>query len=184
MSLVTLAELKEYAGISSSDSDDLLTKLIDQVGNFVTLYTGQLFEPETKNDKLLSYSGNGVIPLRFMPVSSITAVTIGVSAQGLSDIDVEESTGMLHIGLRGAAMTTRIENDDVYITYVAGYSSVPDAIRLVVNEMVTSIFNNIGEIGAKSSKMGDYSFSRFANFSESGIDPSLKAILDQFKIID
>lgn len=85
MALLTLAELKTRAGITSTDAtrDASLTQLISDVDAAVKRLTGQNIEQATYTDKILDAPVNSkILRLPQWPVSSVTSLYLNWDAKG------------------------------------------------------------------------------------------------------
>jgi hypothetical protein len=187
MPLVTLANYKTYAGVRGGGYDAAIQLHINQAEAMLRDHAGRSsengFESATRTEV---YDGHGAetIQLREWPVSSITLVEergteSSWTTVAASEYRVNESTGLLYrLGARhgrvvadrlgggwnaafGVAPSWGSDPQNVRVTYVGGYATIPADIAGVVYLLVDFLFANAGsDMTAVSESIGVYSKSR------------------------
>lgn len=122
-----LGDLKEHLNITSATHDVELQHMLDAAVQVVEGYVGRLNE-RSVTETHRNGSGGGPLVLRESPVVSVLSVA---SADGTTyaaaDYDLDGPAGMLHVA-GGYGRWPR----GVTVTYLAGRSELPAAIRLAV----------------------------------------------------
>lgn len=147
--LVSLSDVKDDWAITGTDSDTFLTRSIARASAAAAQFCNRVFPSETVKDDFTVDRDpypyqvpGGVAPLQLTrwPVSSVTSVVEGVGSQEqtldpATDYRLDAVTGqMLRIGKDGNPMfwpATR-----VVVTYVGGFSTIPQDLQDAVSRMV------------------------------------------------
>ena len=148
MSLISLADVKEFLHISAAGDDALLTNLISQIEKDVQNYCQRIFEvPE--NDYVDYYNGKGTstVLLRNWPVISLASVYDDPERIYGSDTLIDPDDYVLYDGtdndgepakivLDGLTFSLGLQN--IKVTYKAGYSTIPADLQLAVIKLVAA----------------------------------------------
>lgn len=139
--IVGLTEVKKHANITTNVDDEELMDFIGTAQNIIEHLVGpvvgqQFVEQHTAR-------GNRIVLLR-RPVRSITSVVErnGSSVMATltpSEYVVDTDTGMLE-RTSASGVAWRYLGDNVVVTYVAGRSPVPDAIRTAAKDLATHLY--------------------------------------------
>ena len=189
--LVTLQDYKDYKGITTTDQDVAYEALITQVSTLVKTYCDRTFVDNYSVDKIESYDGfdNSSIFLSEFPVVSITSVTTstdgGVTVTPFTDYYVDNDTGELTTG-NGTMFIQNAYNSipfkSLTITYMGGFLTIPDDLKLVVLDIVyyyhSSSFNPNKRL--QSASVDTVSFSKLG---DSSYPPHIKRVLDMYRSI-
>lgn len=139
--LVSLADLKKWLGISTTDSDFALGTLISQISGFVYNKTSRGFILPRTNTELYDGNGGQMMLLLNWPVNSLQSLMVnGVvvspapsdTADGwiLEDAPDDPPGLMQRLYLRGGyRFTTGVRN--VRVTYSAGYQVTDEAMTVI-----------------------------------------------------
>jgi hypothetical protein len=132
VAILTLAEAKQALNIVDSDSDDVLTDIL----NATIEYLDDTCGPSVPTPTTDVVEGNRCIVLKTRPVISLTSVTgERIGALTVSDLRVSES------GLIQAKYgTTAISPDWYTVVYSAGRATVPDGIKQAAKVIVRHMF--------------------------------------------
>ena len=147
--LITLSEYKEAKGISKSDDDVKLQKLIDRVSSYITEYLGFPIVTNINVDIVenisIEYETN-LIYLDVFPVTQVISVTeadylnshdstvhLPLSSE-IPDYIVDLKNGRV---IRKNAKSWALGYNSVTITYRGGVSTPPEGIKLAVIDLVT-----------------------------------------------
>lgn len=178
MDLITPPYVKTHLKISNSDTshDDLITQLITQYSRVIEKFCNRAF---AEMDYEEVYNGNGetTLFLNQYPVSEVSSLAIDSITYEDSDF-VFYSEGKIKL-TDGSVFTKG--NQNVEISYTAGYSQIPEDVQLCCVELVAMKFKEIDSdrIGVTSQSFGDQSVS----FGTSGLSGELKKILSAYKKI-
>ncbi len=162
-SLVSLDEVKAHCRIDSSEEDAFLYSLIDTATSHLDGYQGILGRallPQTWRQDFPDFGS--LLRLPVGPVSSITSITYRDEADAVQTLTASayslftDSIGSyvdLLPGFDWPAVGERANN--VQVTYVAGSTSVPAAIRLAALFMIATWFSDrmAGDIPPQSSAL-------------------------------
>ena len=139
--LVSLSDMKDYLGITGATYDTFLTQQITLISETIETYCRRKFEQATWTqtfhfDDYNSYLSQLV--LFHFPIISITSIVEGDYTYTADDYRLQKPMGIL----------TRTNNskffeqaDEVEVTFVAGYASIPEPIRAVVFSLVEERYN-------------------------------------------
>ena len=173
--LTDVDDIKEFLGLSDVDDSDheLFRKLINQCSSFVEKETdrnlkAQDYDPDIDKENG-RYDGDGTkkLHLRQYPINSITTLECsGSEIDEAGDTDYYGSTGYVIYKSRGMVyyeygFEGGIKN--VRVTYNAGYASGTkeiDDLKFLCNSLVAWVHNNRKNLGFKSERLGNYSYSR------------------------
>jgi len=103
--------------------------LIASASSIITNYVGFEFEPTEYTEYIDEIKGGKYIVVKRVPVISITEIQVnGETYTG--EYSLDNKTGIIRFN------TALVEDDDVKITYAAGYESVPVDIQYACVELV------------------------------------------------
>ena len=155
--LVTLAEYKAYAGISSTNQDSIISSLIPQVSSLVRSICRRTFTEYVDDFKTDTFSTNigGMILLKETPLIMVSSVEYSedygktyTELVEFEDFVVNVETDAIEI-IAGALIDFRKTNA-FKVTYTAGYEVLPNDLKLAILDLVTYYLRNDAAI--KSSK--------------------------------
>lgn len=139
--LVTLAEVKTYAGINSTNQDATITQLIPQVSEFVKNYCSRSFIDYVNEAKINIVSGGDFyIYLDESPTLSIQSVEYSTD-YGTTYTELTAGTDYVldlqHDRLQVIGQLVFPKQVNGYkITYCAGYEILPTDLKLAVLDLV------------------------------------------------
>jgi len=163
--LTTLAAVKNWLNISTSNDDPLLTDLVTEISAFVENSLNRKILTATHTETYRGTGGSRFL-LRSWPVQSIASISwAGTTIDTF--VDVTDAT--YGVGTDGRSLIlvgVRMPyNDPVKVTYTAGYDTVPNDLALAVTELVGEAYTSrthIGETSHSSSGATTVAFSREA----------------------
>ena len=130
MMLCTLASLKTYLGITTTDNDEILTMLIKQNSAMIENYLNYSLARKVNEAEVHSVNNEQLLLLDNQPIQSVTSVTIGGTAiDDYKLIPKYSSVGMLYRGLGwcGEYYTRGMTYDpvsgvyEIEVSYTSGY---------------------------------------------------------------
>ncbi len=145
--LVTLAEYKNAAGITSTNSDSVIISLVPKVSAFIKNYCNRSIIDYSSVDKteIATVAYSDIIYLKEAPIISVTSVSesydYGQSYNALAlytDYVVDtEYDAIVRVGTNFSA--TR---NGVKIVYKGGYTEVPEPLKQGAIELITYLLRN------------------------------------------
>lgn len=128
--LCTLASLKTYIGITTTDNDEILTMLIKQNSAMIENYLNYSLARKVNEAEVHSVNNEQLLLLDNQPIQSVSAVTIGgMAIDDFKLIPKYASVGMLYRGLGwcGEYYTRGMTYDpvsgvyEIEVSYISGY---------------------------------------------------------------
>jgi len=146
--LITLASYKEAEGLSTPKEDLRITALLPSVSQLVKTYCGNSFVDFYSSNKTETFNidwGTYIVQLTESPVNTIVSVQ---ERQSYSASYVTLTTGAYEYALdtktdsilrtnSGSYQNWAQGVDAVKVVYTAGYSAVPDDLKLAVIDLIT-----------------------------------------------
>lgn len=180
LNLVTRAEYKTYAGISSTNQDAILDFIIPRISALVKTYCRRTFVDWVDVDKTEIYNGDvPYIVLQESPVVSITSFSYstdyGQTWTALTQYEdwVLEDNMLVPIGgtfpkyLRGYK-----------VVYKAGYDDVPVDLALAVFDLISFYLKNEGT--ASAVKRTNTNTMQIEYITDVGFPSHIRRVLDQY----
>lgn len=146
--LVSLADMKEYLGITVADYDDFLTQQIETISEAIEAYCSRKFEEANytqyfyKEDFAKYNMMTDSLMLYHFPVTIITSVKeknteieAGIS---VTDIRVNKPTAKIN---RRQYQSFFCNGDIVEVVYSAGFAEIPFTIQNAVYSLVAERYN-------------------------------------------
>jgi len=193
LNLVTLSELKEYLGITTTSKDDLLTSLIEEVSDDFESHCNRKFACPGDCLRLeyhdIEEDGIDTIQVKCYPISSIVALCQNYVTGTIlytPDTDYIFYSDLGQIKLRGSA-NFPTGKKSVVVTYYGGFcSTIPSRLVQAAKREISSRYNDIGEEGLKKEKIGNYSYEKIVKqtrYDLLSFDPIVERILNTFRDI-
>ena len=135
MSYPTLADIKVYLGVTSSDYDNYLTLALAAAIDAVEKFCGRVFILETVTEKLYNQVSVSFVNLGRPPVTSITSVQVDGTALDASEYKFDQILGQLFF-------TNSPKSGDFEIEFEGGFDPIPPAVDYTLKESVKSMYNN------------------------------------------
>lgn len=141
MPFISLEQYKNYAEITSTNSDRKLEGLITRVEEIIKSYCGLQFISATYTEEL-DLDGSFVF-LSQIPAQSITSIQYydinGVlQAIDTSDYRLYKEESMLELTENAVTLvnTSKYSSRQIKVIYVAGYTSIPEDIKQATMDLV------------------------------------------------
>ena len=154
--LTTLANAKEYLGLTNTVNDSLISRLISAASNFMQTWMSRTIALQTYNDVRNGMNGNRMVLLN-QPIVSIISLGInglvvpvrpplgpGASIPPPFGFTFDDTSIML----TGYLFCQGFQN--VYITYTAGFATTPPDIEQACIDMIGDWFKYKDRIGKNS----------------------------------
>lgn len=173
--LTTLANVKQWMGITSNAGDADLSRLITAASNAVISYLNRdLFSGQYD----LRFNGKGgvTVVLPQYPVTAVSSVIVnGVPIPVGTDMSDGYFFDEGNVYLRGYTFSRGVQN--VRIQFTAGYATTPPEIEQAVIELVSLRHKERERIGITSKGLAGETIT----FTQKDFTSSVKNVLSQFK---
>ena len=168
--LTTLANVKSWLGVSSTDDDAQLTRLITAASDFVANYCSRTFASTVMSDRKYHGNGNSTLVLRNWPIISIQSlaidgVTVDPANYSFYDRMICLSQGVFNRGLA-----------NVSVSYTAGYTTIPLGLEQAVIELIAFKYREKERIGHSSKQLAG----EVVSFIIADLHPAIKRALDTY----
>ena len=173
--LTTLANVKAWMGITSTDHDAVLTRLISAASNYIQSWLNRdLFAADCT--ERFDGTGTAMLVLPNYPVQSVTSVKVnGVVVPAGTD----SSDGYFYntdgIKLRGYRFERGVSN--VLVSYRGGFESIPAELEQATIELVSLRHKERERIGIVSKGLAGETIT----YTQRDFTASIKTVLSQFK---
>lgn len=178
MALATLADVKTYLAITSTDEDARLTALLAGADAQVLKYLG--YDPALQTYSVrLNGNGRRWMLLSPQPVVSILSLSVdGINIQAQTSPPLGDgyvlSCSMIWL-FGGRVFTKGLGN--VMATYQAGYATIPKALTHGVVTLVAQRFHEIKRLGIASKSLAGESVS----YTNAAMPDAVRGYLDSFR---
>lgn len=187
--LVSLNDLKEVLGETTTDNDSLLTNIINRATDIIESYCGnRRFTSTSYSNQEYNGTGTEFINARHFPITAVTAYQENNGYVGSTDwddlqseyckyIDTGQGPGQFHyhLGFEKGVCNYRF-------SYTAGYTTIPHDLQEACFQLCTYIFNNRKTKGMKSESLGDRSYTREDKTGNIIEDLGIDLILEKYRI--
>jgi hypothetical protein len=186
MNLVTRAEYKTYAGISSTTSDAEIDLLITTASAFVKNYCNTTFIDHYDDPKVESFNGGGFdrFYLKEHPIVAISSVEYS-SDYGATYNTLTEYTDWVYdpsvIAIRSLWNTGFTNTINGYrVTYNCGYETTPADLKIAVLDLVSYYRRNDSAI--HSTKSISPNTMQIEYVSNTSLPAHIKRVLDIYAV--
>ncbi len=145
---VSLAEAKAHLRVTEGDEDALIVSYLIAARQYVEDYTGRQLSLVTYDFKMDDELCSEIVLPRppLVSVTSVTYVDINGATQTLSSSLYRVDTGILFGRIVPAYQATypsvRVQPDAVTVRFQAGYSQIPEPIRMAILLLVGQWYDN------------------------------------------
>jgi hypothetical protein len=185
MDLVTLAEYKAYAGISSSTQDAAINNVIPKVSALVKNLCRRTFVDYVSDAKIEVTSGNGSskIYLKEYPVINLSSVEISYD-YGQTYTELELYNQYVFDQEDDALYCTASETFPKYIngykiTYTGGYEILPEDLKVAVLDLVGYYLKN--DMAIHSPKAPGTNSVQIEYVTSTNLPAHIKRVLDLYR---
>jgi len=154
--LVTSADAKTYlAGLSgTSAADTVLAELVEHASAAISVWCNRKFATATYTGELYDGSGTPSLYLDQWPITSVTSIYLDSTRVWSSSALLTEYTALNtagdyypHLLEQGQGLVERVNGSwakgqrNIKATYVAGYATIPDAIRQACLRLIGHMYD-------------------------------------------
>lgn len=183
--LITKAEYKAYAGISSTNQDAQITAIIPKVSQLVKNYCRRTFVDHVDDVKIETFNGGwgGTFSLSEYPLISVSDVEYSAD-YGQTYTSLVEYEDYV-IDLAGAGIVAISEYawiralNGYKVSYFAGYEELPADLKLAVADLVTYYLKN--DMSVHSPKAPGTNSVQVEYITTSALPAHIRRILDLYK---
>lgn len=183
LSLVTRAEYKAYAGISSNNSDSVIDSLIPKVSQLVKSVCRRAFVDYVNDSKVEFHEGgSNILVPQESPVISVSSLEYSqdygntyTALVEYTDYAISKSTNTI-ISLNSLGFPVAVNGYKV--TYTAGFEALPDDLRLAVLDLITYYIKNDSAI--HSSKAPGTNSVQIEYVTTTNLPAHIKRVLDLY----
>lgn len=192
--LCSLAQLKEYLQVSSSEHDSFIEGLIEAVSARFMAYTGRKLtardyspDPEDENhdqdNAILSGTGHRELLLPQYPVTALS--TLLLDGRAVTQAQTGYASGWVLDQAAGVvsllSQVFPMGSHNVQITYRAGFETAPPDLAQAAVEQSAVLFQESsvghGRLGISARTLADGSVS----YSQKTLLPQVAAVLDRYR---
>ena len=189
--IVTLSDMKDYLGITSTSYDTLLNSLIEGFSDLAREYCGRTFDYDTYNETLdIDYDFMDRIILAEYPVDTVVAVTDYDTLVSSDYYYVDSDIGVIKLkeSYRTTNYYTRTYSTPFFtrglarikVCYTAGYTPYPQGLQLAVKILVAEEYNARRKTGYQSESIGNYKYTLRVRRKGEIFPPRAEALLQQY----
>jgi len=135
VSALSLDEAKAHLNITADVDDSELQAFIDAAERAIAHYTGPL-EPTTRTIRVPGGQAL-VLPVPVISLTTVTPILPGATALDLSGFDIDPISGVV-TNYTALPLSAR----EYIVTYVAGWSDVPDDLLLAVKVLLRHFWSS------------------------------------------
>lgn len=179
--LCNLEEVKDYYGLRGAkpEEDEQYEKLIDHFTTIFETYCDREFKSREHTEY---HDGNGT---RFLypdqyPITSVSGIWSSTNWDWDDDTLIDSDTYAIkntNCIVRKSSVFTKYDNQNIKIIYTAGYSSIPEDLKLACIEEVVRAYKNRKGVDVLAKTAADGSITRYTK----DLMPSTLRILDTYK---
>ena len=176
MDLTTLANAKQWLGISSDADDDLLTRLITAASSCIETYLSRRLGSQDYAE-IRDGHGGQVMTFRESPVTAVAGVAVnGVSLPLAPDtVTPGYRFTRTRIILQGHRFTQGHGN--VSLNYTAGYETIPLDLEQACIELISWRYNERQHIGQSGKSLEGAN----VTYIVQDLPPDVKTVLDRYR---
>ena len=180
MSLTNQTNAKRILGIPAAITvhDDFISYLVTAVDSEILGYTGiTALTQTTFTEKIdITSTGQNSVLLNNFPAQSVTALTVDSSLVSTDDYYLDTEVGAIRYSNLSTFFPTG--RQVVEVTYVGGYSSIPNDLDFAAAVLVAAHFNGARHAGMLYEQVATYRYRR-----REGLPTEVISILARYRRI-
>lgn len=183
MDLITKAEYKAYAGITSTNKDAEIDALIPRISALVKNYCRRTFIDYYNTVNIEYFNGPAMyFPLKEYPVVEVVEVEISTD-YGNSYASMIEYTDYVLDKSRGVVHSTQFDGfperiNGYKVSYKAGYAEVPEDLKLAVIDLISYYIRN--DMAVHSNKAPGTNSVQVEYISTTSLPAHIRRVLDLY----
>lgn len=183
MALATLAQAKEFLGITGTDQDALITRLLDAATQYLETQTGRTLAQTTLTEY---YDGDGDRTL-FVASPPASFENYGVDTYlKIDDVQIDEDAFVVHSGEGRIVLDSAVfsrGDKNVEVKYKGGFATVPADLVQATIELAGAMLKRGRSAGVKSESIGDYSVTYSdVNAAGGGLSPTIDSVVSHYRL--
>ncbi len=181
--LVTIAEYKAYAGITSDTLDSIITAIIPKVSQLVKSLCRRTFVDYVNDSKIEVFNGGLGSKLYLVEYPLISVGSVEISADyGANYTELTEFTDFA-VDQEDGSIVSIAGNFPKYIngykvTYTGGYEELPEDLKLAVLDLVTYYVKN--DASVHSPKAPGTNSVQIEYITSTALPSHIKRVLDLY----
>lgn len=176
---ITVAAAREHCDLDDNHFDSQLVNLITLARTRVEHDTRRALMTQTRVYRTATFPATNELVLPSSPLQSVTSVTYTTEAgatQTFTDyaVDTYSNPGYVYLNYNSNWPTNRGHNNDVTITYVAGYgttAAVPEAAKHAILLMVRHYFDHPTAVSQIAMTETPQAYQALINHLKTGVYP-------------
>lgn len=191
--LITVADYKSYAGITSTKFDTQISNIVTAISAIIKTYCNRTFVDYASTDKTeyFSIANDATIFVEEIPIISVTSLKVRLNPRVAyttlvenTDFVVEEGQ-IVHIDpTTGGALKFPHGPLAVELKYKAGFTTVPGDLKIAAMDMVTFYMKKEATQEVMMMSKSPSNISRSANDKQvSNFPPHISRILNYYRTI-
>lgn len=174
--LTTLANAKQWLGVTTSADDALLSRLVSAASDYIQTWLNRTIQSQAYTETR-DGTGGAKLSLANYPATAVSLVSVdGISIPPSAGVN---SPGYLfsptQIILRGYSFTRGIQN--VTLAYTAGFATTPNEIEQSAIELVSLRYKERDRIGLVSKGLAGETIS----YSQKDFSDAIETTLTNYK---
>lgn len=178
--LITLAEYKAYAGITSTSQDGIIKALIPKVSDLTKSYCRRTFVDYVNDAKTEVHLGGPFLLLEEYPILSVSSVEYSPDFGKTYTTLTEFIDYTVNISEQNIAPTSTFPTtiNGYRVTYNAGYEVVPEDLKLAVMDLLTYYLKN--DMAIKSAKHAGSNTVQIEYITKNTLPSHIARVLDLY----
>lgn len=182
---ITLAEVKTYGGINSTNADTEIKFLIPKVCNLIRNYIGRTLVGYYNTEKVEVLKGGSThLSLVEVPINEISSVEYSTDF-GKTYTELTEFVDWTH-DLENDTISSLWSNgfpaavNGYRVTYTGGYAQVPDDLKLAALDLV--VFYQRSDMAVKSSRNAGANNAQIEYVMNATLPSHIRRVLDMYRL--
>ena len=182
--IVTLADYKTYATISSTTQDAQITKLIPQITEYIKSYCGRSFVDFYSTDKIEVFNGGYEYFPKEFPVVSVTKLEVSYD-NGETYSDLTPYTDWV-LNIEDDSIVSPYDGvpfkryiNGYRITYKGGFEDYPTDLKLSAMDLITYYMK--ADMAVKSTRSAGSNTTQIEYVMNAGLPSHIRRIFDLYK---